>query len=111
MADLIGNVKQGLAIFSGSVNTDFQAKNGVLYPAFVREIRNGKLGPAIDGGVAPFNTTELLKNVTALGGASAIHVRDLEAAKGEPEQRTGHTVRAVPATVQNMAFIDARRRV
>jgi TldD protein len=107
--DLVSDTKKGLAVLGAETKTDFQQRNGVVR-GVVREIVNGKLGDMVGGLVALFNTTELLKNLLAIGGADSAAQFAASDLKGQPTQGTSHSVRAVPAKFANVSFIDPRRK-
>jgi hypothetical protein len=76
----------------------------------MREIVNGKLGPIVTGLQFLFETTELWKNVQALGGASSLQQFPSGEKKGEPLQSANYSIQAVPAKIKDVDFIDPRRR-
>jgi len=127
--DLVADVEQGILIEGGEViQRDFQARTGLLI-GNMRQIRRGRLGATLQGGAVMYNATELWKHLSAVGGASTQQVRSWSAAqdsdilgnefwllmhgmlgKGEPQQRTSHSVRAVAATIPNQPLIDPSRK-
>jgi TldD protein len=107
--DLVADIKKGVAVLSMSVNTDQQQLNGVGYGA-MREIKDGRLGRFIRGGALTFRTPELLKKLAAIGGARTLQWTGLTRGKGQPWQRTTHSVGAVPAKITEVALIDATRK-
>ncbi len=107
---MIAGIKRGYAIEGGLINTDFQAKNGSGSNGLVREIVNGKLGDQVQSAGFLFNSTELWKNVTTIGGSSSVRVSPKVNFKGQPMQDRDYTVSAVPITVKNVSIIDSRRR-
>jgi TldD protein len=125
LEDLVSNVQTGLVFQRGTVmQLDAQARSGILLSPTVREIKNGRLGRQLTDGVLYFNTTELWKNITALGGLAtqmtvpfsqfpwggAIGAARGEPVKGEPPQLTSHSVQAVAATLTNQALINPDRK-
>ena len=125
--DLVSDVKDGILITGGKVETDFQARTGLLRPAGMREIKNGRLGRSLFGGAVQFTTAELWHKVVALGGAQTTGViatpQDPEivtwpyfvkgghgSVKGEPSQATDCSVQAVAATITDQAVIDPTRK-
>jgi predicted Zn-dependent protease len=108
--DLVKDTSRGIAVISGKVQTDFQQRNGSVWGGEVREIVNGKLGDALIGLELLFNTTELWKNVMALGGAGSQERGAGRSTKGEPEQTTDFTVHAVPAKLKALAFVELTRK-
>jgi TldD protein len=122
MADLIKDVKKGVAIYRGGVATDFQGKNGLGAGAVTREIVNGRLGARIVGGGFLFNSTELWKKLTAIGGPNSASVTDVIGSrgglwlnaphdvKGQPTQVMSYSVQAVPSLFTDVALIDRSRK-
>jgi TldD protein len=108
-ADLVADTKQGLAVMKGSAATDFQAGNGTIH-GVIREITNGRLGPVLTGLECLFNTTQLWKSIAVLGGRASTEQYPAQTEKGEPLQTTSFSVRAVPAKIAGVDFIDPRRR-
>jgi TldD protein len=125
LSDLVSGIRNGVLVEQGEVvQTDAQARSGLLLSPQMREITNGRLGRVIAGGAVLFNALELWKNVTAIGDASTSavvpfsqyvanaalrRVRRLPV-KGEPPQMTSHSVRAASAIVANQALIDPERK-
>ena len=117
--DLVGSVTKGILIENGTVETDFQVAGGTLWGT-MREITNGRLGRTINGGAIYFNTLNLWKNVTALGGVATQIVRaesqygfyntDLTSYKGQPGQATSHSYSGVAATILNQPLINPARK-
>lgn len=107
--DLVADTKKGLAMVNGGVRTDFQGRTGTGR-GMIREIVNGKLGAEIAGLAFLFSTTQLWKNVKALGGAGSVEQFDSGNVKGEPAQLVRHSVRSIPAKIVNVDFIDPRRK-
>ena len=107
--DLIKDTPRGIAVMGGGVNVDFQGRNGEGRGA-MREIVNGRLGREIGGLAFSFATTELLKNITAIGGTDSLEHVALSGSKGQPRQSVSHTVSAVPAKVKSVTFIDPLRK-
>ena len=116
--ELIANVQDGIVIEQGLIsNVDFQARNGLL-SGQMTEIRNGRLGKVLTGGAVLFNTLELWKNISAVGG------RDTQAtvgmsrynvliggdAKGQPQQSTDYSVSAPAATILSQTIIDPTKK-
>lgn len=123
--DLIANVKEGILMEQGKVmQTDAQARNGILFSPRLRKITNGRLGPLLANGVVMFNTLDFWNHVTAVGGPSTRMVVPFsqyprggqfarlmrQPCKGEPPQVTSHSVQAVAATITNQPVIDPSRK-
>jgi TldD protein len=113
--DLVADINNGLAILGADVTTDFQARTGHSNMVNggggqIREIVNGRLGVVVTGLDFIFNTTQLLKNIQVIGGASSAEQMPAFDRKGQPVQQMSHSVRTVPAKITNVDFIDPRRK-
>jgi TldD protein len=109
--DLVADTKRGLAIIGGQPEVSFNAAEGVMTTFHrCREIIDGKLGKDVLGLAPLFNSTELWKNVVAVGGAGSVETFASGESKGEPSQYTSYSIQAVPAKVTNVAFIQPERR-
>jgi TldD protein len=122
IATLIAEAKEGILIAGGAVSVDFQARTGFIQGDMYK-IANGKIGPKVYGGEVMFNTMDFWKNVIALGGPSTAAVAsttqyasllglwgDPSTAKGQPAQKTSHSVRAAAVTVTKQSLIDLMRK-
>jgi TldD protein len=110
-SDLVAGTKRGLALVGGSPETNLTGSEGGLFHFHsCREIVNGKLGAEITDLVPIFNSTDFWKHVVAVGGAKSAEQFPSMERKGEPAQITSHSIRAVPATVTNVACISPARR-
>jgi TldD protein len=121
LEDLIASVPDGLVITGGTVTTDFQGRTGIIYPGKMHAIKNGRLGNVIVNGAVQFDSLDLWKKITAVGGASAMATVGHESTafiyggtgngtpKGEPAQSTPYTVQAPAALIQGQAIIDTSR--
>jgi TldD protein len=126
--DLIANVKNGVLLTHGSASTDFQARTGILRGE-MQEITNGRLGKFLSGGAVLFDTVDLWKNLTALGGPGTVMSLALPAApfsaapravyrgygnygdtKGQPAQSGGYSVQGPAAIISNQPLIDLTRK-
>jgi TldD protein len=122
---LIATVKSGVLLESGTVaQIDAQARNGLLAATTLRKIKDGRLGSALRNGAILFNTLDLWKHVTAVGGAATAAVVPYSQypyggelgqlfhrpVKGQPAQASSYSVQAVAATVDNQALIDPFRK-
>jgi TldD protein len=111
--DLIKDTERGVYFPSGWLQVDQQVKNGIFHRGVIklpREIRNGKLGPLLPDAGVLFNSTELWKNVIAVGGAASAKWAQASETKGEPSQRGQCNVCAVPMKVKDCAIIDTTRK-
>jgi TldD protein len=113
---LLANVRDGIFVTGGSVKCDFQGRAGVIFGT-MREIKSGRLGRFIAGGGISFNALDFWKHVSALGGpSSAGHFQvsqygaNVDDEKGEPAQRTSHSVVAPAATIDNQTVINPWRK-
>lgn len=124
--DLVATVSKGILIRGGQVKGDYQVRTGELSGA-MQEIRNGRLATPVIGGAFAFNTMDLWKNVTAIGGsatrgviASTVYPNLFGAnldrwtgaypVKGEPPQRTSYSVSGVAAVIANQPLINPARK-
>jgi TldD protein len=114
--DLIANVKDGILIESGGAKCDFQGRTGMLF-GVMRHIKNGRRDKYIAGGAIAFNSIDFWKKITALGGAATQRTYsvsqfggDVIDEKGEPAQRTSHSITAPAALVVNQAIIDPNKK-
>ena len=105
---LIADTRRGLAVTGGGVSIDFQARGGAGFGMF-REINNGKLGAICTNAAYIFSTTELLKNMVAIGGADSVVRGTASNFKGQPYQGALYSVSAVPAKFTNANVIDTSR--
>jgi TldD protein len=108
--ELVKDTKKGLAILSGRLSMDFQSKNGLCIGDVVHEIENGKLGAKIENVGILFQSSELWKNLTAIGGSHSTESRVAQSKKGQPEQKTLYTVSAVPFAAKDVTVVDVKRR-
>lgn len=124
--DLIASVSDGILITGGNARTDFQGRTGMLntQPGAMREIKNGRLGKILTGGAVRFDSTDLWKKITAVGGTPTVATMGQcslgfiyggiggnggGAVKGEPAQCTPYTVQAPAAVISEQAIVDFAR--
>ena len=108
--DLVSGLADGLAIEGGATTTDFQCRNGVIQDGKIFQVKHGKRVAILKNAAILFSTTDLWKKLIALGGAaSVVHVPGSET-KGEPSQRTFHTLSAVPAAFKDIAVVDMSKK-
>lgn len=124
LEDLIATVKDGILIVNGRAQVDRQARNGLLGSdsGEMRKITNGRLGQRLEGGAVQFNTNDLWRHVSALGGAKTEGVLGYSAynfkvsfldkflgrgGKGQPIQLTSHSVSAPAAIIPDQPIINA----
>lgn len=108
--DLVAGTKRGLAIIGGSAETNLTGSEGGLFHMHrCREIVNGKLGQDVKGLVPIFGSKDFWQHVVAVGGAASAEQHPAREQKGQPDQSTSYTVRAVPAKVTNVACINPVR--
>jgi len=107
--ELVAGTEKGIAVLDLDVSMDQQCLNG-MGNGTMREIVRGKLGRYIRGGSLVFRAPELWKNLVALGGPDTVRWYGRSRSKGQPSQRTTHSVGAVPAKITQLALIDATRK-
>jgi TldD protein len=123
LEDLTASVRNGFLITDGTVTTDFQGRTGTLHAASgaIHEIANGRVGKMISGGAVQFDSPDLWKKITALGGATTVASTGHGSVgfiyggvgsgttKGEPAQSTPYTVQAAATLIQDQAVIATTR--
>jgi TldD protein len=107
--EMIQNTSRGIAFLGGLASTDFQSRTGAA-GGMMREIVNGKLGPVLVGGQLLFDSTQLWKNLTELGGANSGETIGAKSGKGQPAQVTMYSVQAVAGRFKEMAVVDEKRK-
>lgn len=126
--DMIASIKRGVALFGAHITTDYQCRAGagewevdletagrtlngnpIIRPC-AREIVNGRLGAVLRNAGFLFDTTQVWKNLVAVGRPNEAAVVAKAERKGEPVQRTMYSVQAVPGLFRDMAMIDTRRK-
>jgi TldD protein len=104
---LVSNVKRGVAVLRGDCTMDRDQCSGQVYGT-VYDIRDGRLGRYLGpGAVLSVRSSEVWRNIIALGGASSAAWRGFISKKGQPEQEGIHGVLAVPMTVRDLVLINA----
>ena len=119
LQDLVASVSKGILIENGSVETDFQVATGTLWGT-MHEITNGRIGRSLTGGAIYFNTLDLWKNITVIGGSGTQMVQsesqyglansNIASYKGQPGQATSHSYSGVAATITNQPLINPARK-
>jgi TldD protein len=108
--ELIAGMSKGIAMAGSVAETDFQAKNGTLSKGRIYEVKDGKKVARLANAAVLFSSSELWKNVAAVGGPTSVaHVAQGES-KGQPGQGTVHTVSGVALALTKQAVIDATRK-
>jgi TldD protein len=108
--EMMTGMGKGIAIMDGIATTDFQAKNGTLAKGRVYEVKDGKKVARVANAAVLFSSTELWKNVTAIGGPASMIQRGQGESKGEPGQATLHTVSGVALALKQQAVVDITRK-
>jgi TldD protein len=106
---LVSQVKKGIAVRRGTWVFDQQVLTGSGFGRLC-EIVDGTLGRPINDGQLAVRAPELWKHLVALGGAASARVSAPSNIKGEPVQRTVHSVTAVPARFTEVTMTNAGRR-
>ena len=107
--ELVAGTKTGLAVVGGDLTMDFQSRSGAG-GGTIREIVDGKIGAVIEGAGYLFDSTQLWKNLRAIGGPQSMETIPASELKGEPAQRPLHTTSAVPGILKDMPVVDMRRK-
>jgi len=106
---LVAATEKGVAVLDLDISMDQQQLNGMA-SGTMREISRGKLGRYLHGGTLVFRAPELWKNIVALGGPGTQRWFGHARGKGQPRQRTVHSVGAVPAKIPQLSLIDRTRK-
>jgi TldD protein len=89
---------------------DWQYSHAYITPVVATEIRHGKpvsATPLYNALAMVFRTSELWKNVQALGGAGSLeYAGGFISSKGDPVQSTRHSIGAVPARIKQLTVVD-----
>lgn len=111
--DLVGGMSAGLAVRELVVSMDQQRSSGLAEnrTQTIYEVKRGKRVAIVAGAAMLFRSTDLWRNLVALGGAKSL--RWLPAGrseKGEPSQTTSYTIGAVPGVCRNVTIIDPYKK-
>jgi TldD protein len=106
---LVSGVTDGIAIKQLDVDVDFQHLNG-LGSGKAYEVKRGKRTAQIAGAGVLFRAPELWKGLLKVGGQASMRRFGTEAVKGEPVQKTFHSVTAPPALFKQLTLIDPLRK-
>ena len=105
----VATVKKGIAVRAMQVDMDFQHVTG-LATGRVYEIKGGKRVARLNGAGFLFRATDLWKSLAALGGPASLRRFGHDARKGEPAQRTFHSVTSPTAAFEQLTLIDVLRK-
>jgi TldD protein len=106
---LIAGTSAGIAIGDLDPDMDFQNLNGLGRGRFY-EVKKGKRVARLSNAGVLFRAPDLWKGVLALGGQGSARRFGMETRKGEPAQRSYHSVTAIPAAFKQLTVIDALRK-
>jgi TldD protein len=106
---LVMRIGKGVAVKSMGVETDFQNLNGIGMGR-IYEVKDGKRVARMAGAGLLFRGPELWRGLLALGGSESLRRFGWDASKGEPAQKTYHTVTAPPAAFKQLTFVDSTRK-
>jgi len=106
---LVAETKNGVAVISVDYAQVDHQQNGCMCRSQLRKITNGKLGPFITYAAVYFRAPQFWKNLLALGGPSSAQWYGFQTFKGDPQQTTFHSVRAVPAKIKDLSLVDLGR--
>lgn len=107
--DLIADIPHGLAVIGAQMRTDFQQRTGTGM-GIIQEIVNGQLGKIVANLGITFNATQIWKNIVALGGSKSVLQYASTDLKGQPVQSVPYSLRVVPARIENVDFVDLKRK-
>jgi TldD protein len=106
----IAEMQDGIAVKKLDIDMDFQALNGLGTGSRIYEVKNGKRVARIVGAGLLFRAPELWKGLKAVGGPDSLGRYGFPSLKGEPQQRTYHSVTAPPAVFEQFTVIDVLRK-
>ncbi len=107
--ELVSNVKRGYLLPNMFAIPSFQRKDGYMN-GLAREIINGKLGSYVQLGVL-FSATDLLRNMTGIGGEKSLIHTGADGSKSQPRQAIYCSVESVPMSFSNVAIIDPNKKI
>ncbi len=109
MDELRKKLDKGIEMKQPEVSLDFQQSTGFARgQAF--EIKDGKRVARLSNAGVIFRGSEIWGNINEFGGKEMELQVDCNQSKGEPKQDSFHTVRAVPAVVRDVTFVDITRK-
>jgi TldD protein len=106
---LVARLDNGIAVRALTLFMDFQCLNGMGL-ARTYDVKRGKRVAIIGSAGILFRAPELWKGLAALGGTESVRRIGALANKGEPNQKTFHSVTAPPALFKQMTYIDPMRK-
>ena len=106
--DLVSRVQRGYAFMDVDVWSDQQMMK-ISGTGLVFEIKSGKIGKPVQNAGFLLRSSDLWKNIIALGGPSTAKTRGMIQGKGHPYQHAQLGVTAVPACIRDVDFIDTGR--
>ena len=109
-ADLLNLVGNGIFFAEFTPMLDFQQLSGFGVNNWVYEIKGGKKTAMLANAGALFRAPEFWKSVQAIGDATSAETIGIPAQKGQPTQRSVHSVSAVPVVVKDLSVIDVMRK-
>jgi TldD protein len=113
--DFVSGMSDGFLVEGCHVWMDFQGKSGAIRDwgpgePRVYQIKGGKRVAILKNACILFNTSDLWKNITALGGPQSVQYVASSEMKGDPGQVTRHTLSAPPGVFKELPMIDGTRK-
>lgn len=109
MNELRSGLDKGMELKQPHISLDYQQSTGFA-SGTAYEIKGGKRVSRLMNAGILFRSSEIWNNVVDLGGKETEMCISLNQKKGEPEGEAHHTVRAVPARIKDLTFIDITRK-
>lgn len=106
--EMLADIEDGFAVQGGRVEMDQQKLTGQGFGEAVYRVKRGKIVDTIAGASYLFQSTQLWKDLVALGGARSVESIGITSTKGQPPQKAVHSVNAVPARFRDVRVIDVR---
>ncbi len=108
--DLLKDLKNGVYFSSLSTSLDFQLLSGIS-AGRAYQVSHGKKVARLQGAGLMFRASEFWKGLSAMAGASSARRSALTVVKGQPLQRSSHSVTAVPAVFTQQTITDFLRKI
>jgi predicted Zn-dependent protease len=102
--DLLQGLENGYAVVGGELSPNDTQQNAIGRNAIVYQVEHGKLTRVHAPTLYMINTTNLWKNLVALGGRQSLRIRGFSASKGNPRQSAVQSIETVPARFQNVVL-------
>ncbi len=107
---LMKSLDNGIYLSQLWSDTDFQQLNGWGFSRRCFDIKKGKKAAILANVGILFRAPEFWKSVQALGDTASAQTVGVQARKGQPQQRSYHSISAVPMIIKDLNVIDFMRK-